>query len=356
MSTTPTNQRSLRTDQHRDSRVQPSLLRYGGSPPRRALRNFRVELIIAVACIVVELLISTVKPAALSAGNMVDIAQTAAPLVIMSFGELLVIVTAGIDLSVGSIFSLSGIVAADLLVHHLSVGVALLGGLGVGAGFGLVNGLCVALLGLAPFIVTLVSYSVAASLAYVVTNGNSLPISSTTFATIDTGHLLGIANYMSIVIVLVIGLQLLLSGTTPGRWLYATGSNERAARLIGIPVRSSKTAVYTISGLLAAFAAIMSISYVGAAEPTSGASLMLEAIAAVVIGGASLFGGLGSAASALVGAVLVTVIQNAINLLGVNSFYEGTITGLVILAAVLAERLTRSSRGSRPRSHLRRKL
>lgn len=335
---------TVHTDQNDTDPALAQPLRYGGPPLLQAVARFRVELVIAVACVLVELLLSIVQPAAISGGNITNIAQTTAPLVIIALGQLLVVITAGIDLSVGSVFSLTGIIAAALLNHHAPTGVAVLGALAIGAGFGLVNGVCVAVLGLAPFIVTLVGYSVAASLAFVITSGNSQPVSSTSFVGIDTGHYLGIPNYLLYVIALVVLLQLVLSGTTQGRWLYAVGSNERAARLIGVPVRSIKLAAYTASGLLAAFAAVLSVSYLSNAESTAGNGLELQAIAAVVIGGASLFGGVGSALSALTGAVLVTVIQNAVNLLGVNSFYQGTITGLVILLAVLAERVTRRSR------------
>ncbi|WP_212747141.1 ABC transporter permease [Streptomyces montanus] len=335
---------TVHTDKNDISPGPGQSLRYGGPRLLQTAARFRVELVIAAACVLVELLLSTVQPAAISSGNITNIAQTAAPLVIIALGQLLVITTAGIDLSVGSVFSLTGIAAAALLNHGAPTGVAVLGALGLGALFGLFNGVCVAVLGLAPFIVTLVTYSVAASLAFVVTNGNSQPVSSAGFGSLNSGHYLGIPNYLLYVIVLVVLLQLLLSGTTQGRWLYAVGSNERAARLIGVPVRSIKLAAYTASGLLAAFAAVLSVSYLANAESTAGTGLELQAIAAVVIGGASLFGGVGSAVGALTGAVLVVVIQNAVNLLGVNSFYQGTITGLVILLAVLAERLTRRSR------------
>ncbi|MEU0069510.1 ABC transporter permease [Streptomyces sp. NPDC006332] len=337
------------TTVHTDPKdVDPGLIepvRGGGARLLRAAARFRVELVIAAACVLVELLLSTVQSAAISSGNITNIAQTAAPLVIIALGQLLVVVTAGIDLSVGSVFSLTGIVAAALLNHGVPAGVAVLGALGVGALCGLANGVCVAVLGLAPFIVTLVTYSVAASLAFVVTSGNSQPVGDAGFGSINSGQYLGIPNYLLYLIVLVVLLQLVLSGTTQGRWLYAVGSNERAARLIGVPVRGIKLAAYTASGLLASFAAVLSVSYLANAEATAGNGLELQAIAAVVIGGASLFGGVGSAVSALTGAVLVTVIQNAVNLLGVNSFYQGTITGLVILLAVLAERVTRQSRG-----------
>jgi ribose transport system permease protein len=317
----------------------------------RALRRYRIELVIAVAVVLIELLLSIDKPAALSNGNLTNIAQAAAPLVILAFGELLVMVTGGIDLSIGSIFSLTGVVTAAAIPGHGVAGAVLIG-LAVGGGTGLFNGFCVGVLDLAPFIVTLITFSVDGSLAFVVANGNSKPVTSQAFAGINNAHLGPVPIYIVYVVVLLIGIELAFLRLTFGRWLFAVGSNERAARLLGIPTRSVKLAAYTLSGLLASFAAILSIAYLQDAEVTAGNGLELQAIAAVVIGGASLFGGVGSAFSALVGAVLVTVIQNAVDLLGINSFYNGTVTGGVILLAVLLERVTRGG-GSRQQSILR---
>ena len=126
-----------------------------------------------------------------------------------------------------------------------------------------------------------------------------------------------------------------------GRWVYAVGSNDKASRLLGIPVTGVRLGVYVIAGLLAAFSSMLSLSYISNAEATSGANMMLQAIAACVIGGASLFGGTGSAVGAALGAIMISVIQNGVNLIGINSFWQGSVTGLVILVAVLIDRLTK---------------
>jgi ribose transport system permease protein len=143
--------------------------------------------------------------------------------------------------------------------------------------------------------------------------------------------------------------QLVLSFLVFGRWIYAVGSNPRAAELVGIPTRRVLMASYVTSGFCAALASVLMLSYLSNAEVTSGNGLELQAIAAVVIGGASLFGGRGSAVGALLGALIITAIQNTVNLLGINTFWQGTVTGAVILLAVLADRITTALRGLRQR-------
>jgi ribose transport system permease protein len=138
-----------------------------------------------------------------------------------------------------------------------------------------------------------------------------------------------------------IAIELGLRKLVIGRWVYAIGSNDKASRLLGIPVNNIRIAVYVIAGLLAAFSSMLSLSYISNSEATSGANMMLQAIAACVIGGASLFGGTGSAVGAALGAVMITVIQNGVNLIGINSFWQGSVTGFVILVAVLIDRLAK---------------
>ena len=165
------------------------------------------------------------------------------------------------------------------------------------------------------------------------------------FFQLNAGHLVpGVANYVLFIILAVALTHVVLTRTIFGRWLFATGSNESAARLVGVPTDRAKLIAYVTSGLLAAVAALLTASYLGTVEAIAGTGLELQSIAAVVIGGASLFGGMGSAFGALVGVLITTVIQNGINLLGINSFWRGTVTGGVIVLAVLVERATRSQR------------
>ena len=312
------------------------------SLPVRLSRLYRTEMAIALAIVLIELAVSYWSPQALSWGNFANIAQACAPLVLMSLGVFLVIATSGIDLSVGSTFSLTGMVAGLALSAGLSWPAACLVSLGVGLAIGGLNGALVTFVGLAPFVVTLITYAVAGSLAFVITDGHSIAILDPDFWLLNGGEIApGISNYVLFCIVAVAALELALRKLVVGRWIYAIGSNDKAARLLGIPVRGLRLSVYVLSGLFASAASLLSLSYISNSEATSGANLMLQAIAACVIGGASLFGGTGSAIGALLGAVMITVIQNGVNLIGINSFWQGAVTGLVILIAVLIDRVTK---------------
>jgi ribose transport system permease protein len=309
------------------------------------LQSYRSEIAIACAIVLLLLVVGTFVPAALSMGNMRNIIQAAAPLIIMSLGVFLVVVTGGIDLSVGSVFSLTGMVTALIMAGGGGGITAAFGGLAVGLVFGAVNGFLVTIVRLAPFVVTLITYAIAGSLAFIVTNGRSMPIGDPDFWLLNSGSLVpGIPNHLLFCIVLMVALEFVLRKVVIGRWLYAVGSSAKAARLLGIPVLRMTFAAYVASGLLASFSGLLTVSYILNAEATAGASLMLQAIAAVVIGGASLFGGTGSAIGAVLGALMITCIQNGVNLIGVNSFWQGSVTGIAILLAVLIDRFSNRTR------------
>ncbi|MER9677614.1 ABC transporter permease [Mesorhizobium sp. M0208] len=320
-------------------------LRTTNSRVPAVLLSYRTEGAIAAAIVVLLLAVGMFVPAALSMGNLQNIIQAAAPLIIMSLGVLLVVVTGGIDLSVGSVFSLTGMVTALAMASGADGLTASAAGLAVGLVFGSINGLLVTVVGLAPFVVTLITYAVAGSLAFIVTNGRSMPIGAPDFWLLNSGEIIpGIPNHLLFCIILMIALEYALRKVVLGRWFYAVGSSAIAARLLGIPVLRIKFAAYVASGLLASFAGLLTVSYILNAEATAGASLMLQAIAAVVIGGASLFGGTGSAIGAVLGALMITCIQNGVNLIGVNSFWQGSVTGAAILLAVLIDRFSNKNR------------
>ncbi|BCG82219.1 ABC transporter permease [Mesorhizobium sp. 113-3-3] len=306
---------------------------------------YRTEAAIAGAIVVLLLAVGMFVPAALSMGNVQNIIQAAAPLIIMSLGVFLVVVTGGIDLSVGSVFSLTGMVTALAMANGADGLTASLAGLAVGLVFGAINGFLVTVVRLAPFVVTLITYAVAGSLAFIVTNGRSMPIGAPDFWLLNSGEMVpGIPNHLLFCVILMVVLEYVLRKVVLGRWFYAVGSSAIAARLLGIPVLRIKFAAYVASSLLASFAGLLTVSYILNAEATAGASLMLQAIAAVVIGGASLFGGTGSAIGAVLGALMITCIQNGVNLVGVNSFWQGSVTGAAILLAVLIDRFSNKSR------------
>ena len=219
---------------------------------------------------------------------------------------------------------------------------ACLVGLVVGFAIGAINGLLVTIVGLSPFVVTLITYAVGASLAFVITDGHSIALLDPNFYLLNSGSLIpGLANYVLFCIIGAAAIEYALRRLVLGRWVYAVGSNDKASRLLGIPVTLVRLSVYVISGLMASFSSLLSLSYISNSEATSGANMMLQAIAACVIGGASLFGGTGSALGAALGAIMITVIQNGVNLIGINSFWQGSVTGLVILVAVLIDRMTK---------------
>lgn len=312
---------------------------------RRIATGYRTEIAIAAAIILLELVLGFFIPNALTMGNFSDIAQATAPLIIMAIGVLLVVITGGIDLSVGSVFSLAGMVTGLVMVSGYSSTAATLCGLLVGVVFGAINGFLVTVAGLAPFVVTLITYAVAASLAFIVTNGHSLPINDPGYWLLNGGFIVPhLPNYALFCILLLVIVEFGLRRVVFGRWIYAVGSSPGAARLLGIPVHLVRFSVYVVSGLLAAFASVLTVSYISNAEGTAGAAMMLQAIAAVVIGGASLFGGTGSAIGAFLGALMITVIQNGVNLIGINTFWQGSVTGLVILVAVLIDRIGKARR------------
>ena len=236
-------------------------------------------------------MVSFWSPQVFSYANIANVAQAAAPLVIMALGVLLVIITGGIDLSVGSTFSFSGMVAGLAMLHGAPWPVGCLVGLAVGLIIGAANGALVTYVGLAPFVVTLVTYAVGASLAFVITDGHSIALLNPTLYLLNSGHIIpGLSNFVLFCFVGVIVIEVGLRKVVLGRWVYAVGSNDRASRLLGIPVNGVRLGVYVIAGALAASASMLNLSYISNAEATSGANMMLQAIAACVIGGASLFG------------------------------------------------------------------
>jgi ribose transport system permease protein len=271
----------------------------------------------------------------LTAGNLANLARQVAIFGIIAVGELMVILTAGIDLSVGSVLGLSGCVTADLLVHGTPIPVAIVCGLLVGVIAGLINGSLVAYAKLPPFIVTLGMLGIARGVVLVLTNASTIQPLPADFGEIANGSLLGVPNLLWLFLAVVVAAAFVLRRTVFGRYVYAIGSNPESARLAGVPVNRVLVAVYSISGLLSALAGVLFMSRLNAGIPTAGTGYELNAIAACVIGGASLFGAKGGAFGAAAGALIVATLNNGGNLLAINAFYLQIIIGVLILAAVL---------------------
>jgi ribose transport system permease protein len=272
----------------------------------------------------------------LTGGNLSNLARQVAIFGIIAIGQLLVILTAGIDLSVGSVLGLSGAVTAQLLVAGMMAPVAILAGLAIGAALGVVNGLLVTRFKLPPFIATLGMLGIARGVVLVITDaktvqGNGLPEA---FQSIANGTILGMPNLLIMAGGVTVAVWFLLTRTVFGRYIYAVGSNPESARLAGVPVAMVTVAVYAISGLLAGLGGVLLTSRLGAGIPTAGTGFELNAIAACVIGGASLFGAKGSALGAAAGALIMGVLNNGGNLLAINAFYLQIAIGVLILVAV----------------------
>ena len=288
-----------------------------------------------VLCVVMSFL----SPFFFTFNNLFNVGTQIAVIAILAFGQTFVIVSGGIDLSVGSVLGLSGIVFGwATAVAGLPLLVALALGLGAGAAAGLTNGLLITLGNLPPFIATLAMLSAARGLALVISNGRPLNPIPQPIQTLGGGDLFGLVPLpvilMLVMWVITIGI---LWSTYPGRCMYAIGGNEEASRLSGINVFNQKLFIYTISGLFSAVAGILITARLASAQPQAGFTFELDAIAAVVIGGASLAGGIGSGTGTLIGALILGVLRNGLNLLNVSAFWQQVVIGAVIALAVMGQ-------------------
>lgn len=296
----------------------------------------KIEPLLGLLLIMV--VITILEPRFLTQSNLFNVVRQVSINAILAFGMTFVILTGGIDLSVGSILALVGAVVAGLLVSGMSPFLVVILGLLLGALLGLFNGLLVAKGKLAPFIVTLATMTIYRGMTLVYTEGRPITGLPEQFRTIGRGEILGVPIPIIATGVVFFLLYVLLTKTIFGRRVYALGGNEEAARLSGIKTDNVKIMVYVISGVTAAISAIILTSRLNSAQPTAGSGFELDAIAAVVLGGTSLAGGYGTLGGTLIGALIIGVLDNGLNLLNVSSFYQQVVKGAVILVAVLLDR------------------
>lgn len=290
-------------------------------------------------------LIAILEPSFRGWPNLRNVLTQISMTAIVAVGMTWVILSAGIDLSVGSVAALSACVAGVLMSRHgWSGGAGVLVTLLLGTGLGLVNGLAIARAGLPPFIATLALMVMARGLAFVVSGGGAiynLPESYLWFGSgnlIENVPLIEKLPVMVVLMLLFYGVgHVVLQRTRLGRYIYSVGSNEEASRLSGVPTGMVKIVCYTFCGLLAGLAGLLYTGYVGAAEPTIGDGLELDVIAAVVIGGASLSGGQGNLPGTFAGALLIGLVRNGLNLMQVNSNYQRVAIGAIIFFAVMID-------------------
>lgn len=302
--------------------------------------EYRIELAMLGAFVLLCAVLSVLAPRFLTVGNIGNLFWQATTVGIIAIGQTFVILTAGIDLSVGGIAAISAM-CGGLLIAHFGVGGGVAAILLIGAAVGMVNGFLVAYAQLAPFIVTLGMMSITRSLTYVSTNGHSLTGLPKAYRFFGYDEVFGIQFYTIVLIGLFIIGQILLTKTKLGRFWYAIGSNEEASRLAGVNIRLFKSLAYVITGFLSAVAVVILTSRLGAVDPDTGVGIELDTIAAVVIGGCSLAGGKGSLIGTFIGVFLITVLHNGLNLIGVSPFWQGSAVGTVIIVSVLMDRLLR---------------
>lgn len=290
--------------------------------------------------IILILIVTVLNPSFLDPLNILNLLRQVAINALIAFGMTFVILTGGIDLSVGSILALSSAIMANLMLSGLDPILAIIVGVLLGGVMGMVNGLMITKGRMAPFIATLATMTVFRGLTLVYTNGN--PITglgdSLMFQLFGRGYFLGIPVPAITMLLVFIVLWVVLHKTPFGRKTYAIGGNEKASIISGIKVDRVKIMIYSLIGMLSALAGAILTSRLNSAQPTAGQSYELDAIAAVVLGGTSLTGGRGRIVGTLIGALIIGILNNGLNLLGVSSFYQMVVKGIVIAIAVLLDR------------------
>ncbi|MFM0092060.1 ABC transporter permease [Paraburkholderia sediminicola] len=302
---------------------------------RDIYRRYGIVAVLIVLCIV----LSFANQYFLTLGNIADILRQTSINGILAVGMTYIVLTAGIDLSVGSTLALAGIISASLVTgpHPHGAAFGLAAGLAGGAAVGAINGLLVARLSIPPFVATLGMLSAARGLTYIYNDGMPVTDLPDGYLTIGTGAIAGIPVPIIVFALVVALFWFVLRYTTYGRYVYAVGGNAKSAKTSGISTGKILFSVYVIGGLLAGLAGIILAARTTSALPQAGMSYELDAIAAVVIGGTSLSGGTGSLGGTVVGALMIGVINNGLNLLGVSSYYQQVVKGVIIVGAVLLD-------------------
>ncbi len=274
------------------------------------------------------------SPNFMAVGNLLNIVLQVSITAILAFGMTYVLLLGEIDLSVGAAVALTGTVAALGLEHGLWLGIVIPLSLAAGLALGAINGMLSSLLSIPSFIVTLATMGIFRGLAYIVSAGVPVAVESDRFVALGNGSLLSVPAPIWILLALLVGNQFILSKTVFGRKVYLTGGNREAALYSGVNVRGLKILIFMLSGLMAGISGVLLTARLYSAQPNAGMGYELDAIAAAALGGTSLNGGYGTVTGTLVGALIIGVINNGMNLLSVPYFYQLIVKGLVILAAV----------------------
>lgn len=299
-----------------------------------------------IALAILCLILGLASDAFLTTNNIVNVLRQAASLFLLASGLTLVILTAGLDLSVGANVAMSACLAATLLKSTGSIAIAVFYGLGFGLAIGIANGALITALRIPPFIATYGMLWILHGITYWFMKGETIHGFPPAFRAIGSGYWLGVPIPVYLMVAFLLIGVLFAQRTRWGQEIYAIGANPEAARLSGVPVKRRIVLVYEVSGAMAGLASLIFLARLNSAEGDIGESLTLPAIAAVLIGGTSLFGGVGSVFGTLVGALILTLVLNGMNLLTINASWQPLVTGVIVVLAVFLDNLTR--KGDRP--------
>lgn len=302
------------------------------------IKSSLLKYISLIGLLLICIVITLISPRFLTVSNILNVLTQVSVNAILAIGMSFVILTGGIDLSVGSVLAITGAVVANFAKSGGNILPGIIVAIIIGAVIGLFNGLLVSKGKIQAFIVTLAGMTIFRGVTYVYTNGNPISGLGDNISFIGNDSLFGIPIPILLIVVVFIIAWYVLNQTRFGRYLYALGGNEDSARLSGINTNKIKTLVYVISGITAAIGGIIVTSRIGSASPNAGTGFELDAIAAVVLGGTSLAGGEGNVTGTIIGALIIGVLNNGLNLMSVNPFYQSIVKGVVILLAVLLDK------------------
>jgi ribose/xylose/arabinose/galactoside ABC-type transport system permease subunit len=297
------------------------------------IQRFGLLLVI----ILLSVFMSIVRPVFLTSGNVVNVLRQVSMNGILAIGVTFVILTGGIDLSVGSVVAVTSVIAARMLEDGHSIIAAIAVSVMAALIFGLMNGSLIAIGGIPPFIATLSTMAIARGFALVYSNGRPYLIQREAFLAIGKGSSLGVPNPIWILLVVCTLAFVVLNFTVFGRHVYAFGGNRQAAKLAGVRTKLVEISVYTIAGFLAGITAIILSARISSGQPTAGQGFELDAIAATAIGGTSMIGGSGTIGGTIMGFIIIGIMINSLTLLGVSSFYQQIVKGFIIIAAVMLD-------------------
>lgn len=299
--------------------------------------NLGILIALAILCVLLSALPAT-SSSFLSSQNIFNVLRQISTNMLIACAMTMVIILGGIDLSVGSIIALSGVIAAGCVArYNLPIAAALLAGVLVGTAIGVFNGFVISRTTIPPFIVTLATMNIARGLAKVYTGGSPVRVMSKQWQFIGGGYVGFIPVPVIIMLIAVVATALLMNKTKMGRHIYAVGGNPQAAVFSGIRVSTVKFTVHVYAGLMAGIAGIILASRMYSGQPTAGEGAEMDAIAAVVVGGTSMAGGAGKIGGTIIGALIIGVLNNGLNLMNVNSFWQDVVKGAVILLAVFID-------------------